>query len=105
MSAEIIFDDSTPEEFRPLFLGTARDVIKKAIEMIESESLEEQKRILSDPIFCIAVIGALDNLDQRRHQAANDFVSRFQTELQPQASETFIGESKLIFRLDTKMNK
>lgn len=92
MTPENIFSN-IPEEYHGLFTGSAREVLGKAGDMITGKPFKEQKRILSDPIFCMAVNSALYNLDQRRRGETINFISKFPKKLQPQASNTFLNES------------
>ena len=91
MSPEIKFE-GIPEEFQPLFQGSAREVISFAASMVSSVDDAEQKRFLETDIFCRAVNSALFNLDQRKRQAAINFISNFDKDLQAQAFKTFLGE-------------
>lgn len=92
MSPEIHFD-GVPEKFQKLFIGSARDVLKEALNIINSSPLEEQRDILNNPIFFRAVNSALFNTDQRRRGEAIEFISQLPTELQPQAASDFLGEN------------
>jgi hypothetical protein len=92
MSPEMKFDD-IPEELQPLFVGSARNVLSAANEMISAASEEKQRDFLRDDLFCKAVSSALFNLDQRSREARIKVASSFHKKNQPFAFKTFVGGS------------
>jgi len=92
MSPEMQFK-GIPEEFQPLFTGSAREVLSVEDDMISTASEKKQRELLENEFFCKALNSALFNLDQRSIEARIKVTSSFHKENHPFAFKTFIGRS------------
>lgn len=84
--------NSVPDIFKPLLIGSARDVLRYAKTLISSTPPNEQKKLLDNDMFCLFVNSALFNLDSERRSAAIQIIATFDKGAQKYASLTFIGE-------------